>query len=568
MSFPVKNRPSWREFLSPRTPGSSGLIKNPVELIALLPLIVWFLLNWFQTIRAIFRDYNPLPVWDYWRVIQNYERYKAFDFSVLWMQHNAHRIVFPELIFAADALLFHANQVLTLVASFICYAIVLATVAIALRSDKSMSPFIRNAGILLAGIVIGWQGCVVVLGDSFLLNWTMVQGAVCLGLLLLAKVKERESSLHLAGAIALGVIATFSSGNGMLFWPIALFFAYVLRLQRLQMLILSVAAVVSIALYFTGYKSTGDLNVFAIVQHPIYFVGFVASFISMPLGALNDPRFGVIVGCLSLVVFAAAFLTARRKGLLRSAPAVVLLGSYLFTVASAVLTSAGRMNPADPNFIAAKAARYVSLPLANWGILVLIILWLSSRRKWEVFSPGNLVIILSLVLLALLPMLQPWVEGNNTFVANQQLGTLSMESGLINPDLAAKLYPDPGFIVLERPMMQQNGLAIYHDHAPATSIGKPAQSEFSGKWQMGQSWETPKVIPLSGGLEVMGHGPNIARGSRIVFCQQGRNNRRLRGEYRGGYPDRARLGRQPNGARMDRIYQSCLRHGRRFGLSC
>ena len=81
-----------------------------MALLAIAVLCAWLAFTWFQTIERIARYYTPLPVEDYWRTAAFLQSYQRFDFRVLWQQHNEHRIVFPELVFAADYLLLHGQQ--------------------------------------------------------------------------------------------------------------------------------------------------------------------------------------------------------------------------------------------------------------------------------------------------------------------------------------------------------------------------------------------------------------------------------------------------------------------------
>ena len=186
MQTPSEPLEEWLTAVAARIKRWPGMSHNPTGVLTVLILGAWAILNWLLSIRSIIRDYNPLPVWDYWNVADHLEKYKALDFSVLWVQHNEHRIVFPETVFAADMLFFHGHQIFSLIVSFACYFGVWLVLAWAFHSDKAIPPAIRNAGILFAAIVIGWQGSSVVLGNTFLLQWTMAQLAVVLSLALLA----------------------------------------------------------------------------------------------------------------------------------------------------------------------------------------------------------------------------------------------------------------------------------------------------------------------------------------------------------------------------------------------
>lgn len=497
-----------------------GLADAPLALLALVPLCVWFLLHWLQTLVAVINSYNPLPVWDYWQVTQHFHRYQAFDWSVLWAQHNEHRILFPEIIFAIDALFFHERQLLPQTLNLLCYFFLWIVLAAAFYSEKMMNRLICTASILLAGVIIGWQGSVVVVGTPFLLQWTMLQLSVVLGLYLLTRRAERQAWLYILGSVACGIVATYSSGNGMLLWLVLIVGALVLRTPKVQLFTLIAAAVLSIALYFVGYQRSNDLNLLAMLRHPLYLVGFVASYLSMPFGAIGNRTFALIIGSGNLFIFLAALYATRRHRLLRSKLSVLLFGSYVFTLLTALLTAAGRMNPADHQFIAAKAARYVSLPLVNWAVLLLAVIWLSSSRKWEVFSAGNLIFIAAMMLLAVFHKLDPWLQGNAMMTADQQLATLSVESGLFDPTLVGKLYPDPGFVRQSLPVLKQNGLSIYWHQPDVTWLGHSARSVFPETWTKKLQGKISQVYPIVGGAEIIGAEPDIKPGAELVLVNE------------------------------------------------
>lgn len=497
-----------------------GLANAPLGLLALVPLCIWFFIQWLQTLVAVIHSYNPLPVWDYWQVTEHFHRYQAFDWSVLWAQHNEHRILFPEIIFAIDALFLHERQVLPQALNLLCYFLLWIVLAAAFYSERTINRLVCTASILLAGVIIGWQGSVVVVGTPFLLQWTMLQLSVMLGLYLLTRGAERQAWLYILGSIACGIVATYSSGNGMLLWPVLILGALLLRIPKAQLFTLAIAAVVSVAVYFIGYQSSNDLNVLAMLRHPFYLAGFLASYLSMPFGAIGNATFALIIGSANLLTFLFALYVARRHGLLRSKLSILLFGSYVFILLTAILTAAGRMNPADHQFIAAKAARYVSLPLVNWAVLLLAVIWLSSSRKWEIFSAGNLLFIAAMMFLAVFHKLDPWLWDNARMTADQQLATLSVESGLLDPTLLSKLYPDPGFVRQSLPVLKQNALSIYRDQPDITWLGHSAKSVFPKTWTKKLQGEVSQVYPIAGGAEITGTEPNIKPGTELVLVDE------------------------------------------------
>jgi len=281
---------------------------------------------------------------------------------------------------------------------------------------------------------------------------------------------------------------------------------------------LILAATASTALYFVGYHSPHDLNLLGMVRHPLYVLGFIASYLSMPFGAIGSSTLSLMIGSLNLFIFFTTLFIVLRRRLFGADLPILLLGSYLFTLLTAVMTAAGRMNPADHQYIAAKAARYVSLPLVNWAVLLLALIWLSSRRKWEVFSSGNLIFIAPLIFLVAFLKLGPWVHGNNAAVLNQQWATLSLESDLFIPSiLRSQVFPDSGFIRQSLLTLKQNHLSIYWNQPDATWVGRQAKSEFPGSWATSLQGEITQMYLLPGGAAITGLQPHLKSFAKLIL---------------------------------------------------
>ena len=474
--------------------------------------------SWFLTVERMVRYYNPLPIWDYWNIVQHLPQYRAFDFRVLWVQHNEHRIVLPEIVFAVDMLLLHGRQVLPLVVSFICYFSTWLLMSSTIFPDRSLSRTIRYSAILLGGIIIGWQGSVMALGIPFLLNWTLTQFAVVLALGLLAAFMRNSRIIYLAGTVICGTVATYSSANGLLIWPVILIAGLVSSIRRRHIVVIAIAGIANISLYFVGYRVSHELDISNLVSHPIYLVGFLSAYVSMPFGALRADNFAVWVGLANFVLFFYLLAVSARARLLTSTPAIVLFGYFVFTLLTALLTAAGRMNPSDMTFTAAKASRYLTIPLANWGALLFALIWLSGRRNWRIVSPKSIILTSAVFLFVSFPKFAPWLYGNDLVFAQQQWATLSVESGLFDPAIARFLYPDPPFIKAFLQQLRDDHLSIFYK-GYSLSLGRPFASRFPPPSAQGRLGALTETFPVSGGLEIVGwtDGP---RRERFVFVDQ------------------------------------------------
>jgi hypothetical protein len=95
-------------------------------------------------------------------------------------------------------------------------------------------------------------------------------------------------------------------------------------LKSRQLIVLSVASVLSISIYFIGYKFKANLRISDLFWHPLYSLEFVASYLSMPFGGMKSAQFGVGLGLVSLCTVTVLGFLAARKGLLYSTAGIVL----------------------------------------------------------------------------------------------------------------------------------------------------------------------------------------------------------------------------------------------------
>jgi hypothetical protein len=495
----LQYRPSPVKSLHAQLELAKKLYLKPACLILLL---YWLCYNCFGTIQRIISYYTPLPTWDYfWRLILNVNEYRSFHVSALWIQHNEHRIIFPELVFAADVLLLHGRLILPLVISFLCYAATFAVLASTVCRDSRLTRFERLTAIALAGILVFWQGCANVLASPFLLQWTLMQfGTVC-SLLFLSRMQESSSKLSLFGVIIAATVATYSSGNALVLWPLIVFGALLIRINKFQFIVLVSSAVIDLALYFVGYGFSKALNFRNFFVHPVYSLNYIASYLSMPFGGTGTPLFGVTAGFLSIGGTAVLFLIAVRKRIHLLPPAVVLFGYCAFTLLTALITAGGRMDPDDPLFMAAKAARYVSVPQMQWGVLILLCLWVVWRTSSTRQTGNMLAFVFAALFFVYLPKLTPWLSLTADSFAEQQLQALSVESGLKDKDILRKIYPDPAVASAGLSILQRLDLSLYYDPrgrwlGESVRLFAPVRSTMPGA--------ITQVTPVDSGLQIIG----------------------------------------------------------------
>src|SRR3954447_25516912 len=339
----------------------------------LAALTFWVLWCGFHTVQKVFDYYTPLPMWDYWRVVENLNDYRSLHLAVLWRQHNEHRIVFPEIAFALDIVLLHGQMLLPLVLSVLSYFGSWLVLSSTLLSEPSMPLFVRLAAILISGLVAFWEGAAGVLAIPFLLQWTLMQLAAALALVSASKLGCSHAGRHLAATAAACIVASYSSGNALLLWPLVILVAICVGATRQVVLVLGAAATLAVGLYFVGYRLNDGSKLTSLISSPGYSIRYVASYLSMPFGAMKSPAFGVKLGIWLCLIVLALFVIAAVTRRLIFRPSVVLFSYFGFTFLTAVLIAGGRMETSDARFTAAQAFRYLSVPQMNWSASILLV---------------------------------------------------------------------------------------------------------------------------------------------------------------------------------------------------
>lgn len=472
-------------------------------LVALLFLFVWLILNWIGTIHKVVQYYSPLPAGDYWRVVEDLQGFKDFDLSVFWRQHNEHRIVFPEMIFAIDMLCLGGRQVLPTILNVSLYFGVWMIVAGATLQERSVSLPIRIWAAVLAGIVMGWPLNSFVLGTPFLLQWTLVQSTAVLGLAALFRARNAASPFWVSLVICCGVVATFSSANGMLLWPVLIGASLLLRMPKKRLATLVTAAIISILVFFIGYRTPGHLDILAILEHPIHYLGFIISYVSMPFGVLKNPVIGFVFGSISLLGWIGlAIHAARRPATLSPVCRSIFFGYYAFVLLTALSTAIGRMDLQDAGFYAAKAGRYVTLPLAAWAALTGAAILVSPKDHRRMFSRQAIAAVAVVALLFMQVRLARWLRTQDRFSAGQQLAALSLRNDILDSSILGYIFPNPSFVERYLPELRTYKLSIYADRFQAP-VGRPVHSLFSRTAEPTLKGKILRVMPVQEGVEVV-----------------------------------------------------------------
>ncbi len=210
-----------------------------------------------------------------------------FDWGPMWAQHNENRIFFPNIILL---LLVHVDHFNVQTEEYLGAVMLSAAVVFIVWAHKRRSP---STPWLYYCPVAFLAFSVVQYGNTiwgFQLAWYLVLLSLSAAILLLDRVVL--TWVTLVGALAVAVVGSFSSVQGLLIWPTGLVLLYFRRRSLAQVGVWMVGAIASTLLYFRGYHSVTPDPRFAI-EHPVIALKFFLLALGDVVGKpIADGRWG------------------------------------------------------------------------------------------------------------------------------------------------------------------------------------------------------------------------------------------------------------------------------------
>ena len=325
------------------------------------------------TLYVVWRLHVPLPYWDEWSSILDLQlldqgRYGLGDLA---SQHNEHRILFPRLVFWADARFFAMSGVLNLTVTVLLQ---MANAAILLTLVRRRIAR-RTQILLLAGFVT-----VLLFSlrqeqnftNGFQLQFVGVYTAAALAAV--AYVRALQRAEHGAGrsvpffilaALACGISA-YTMANGMMAGFVLAAIAILRGSSRWIVLTTLVLSSALAAVYLHGYTpGEASFPLREVPSHLWAYPRYLTAYLGNPLG--SDLRVTQALGVLGLILVAASAWRVARVDR-RAGGDLALLGIMGFVLATAALTSYGRVALGTEQ---ATESRYATPSLIFWCALVL-----------------------------------------------------------------------------------------------------------------------------------------------------------------------------------------------------
>ena len=392
--------------------------------------------------------YSVVPYWDELDEMTSY--LDATHKSVLtwmWAQHNEHRLLFYKALFVVDMRFFQGRNWPMYVAIF-CSQVALAVV---------FGYMLHQLGDCKGPL---WQACFGLtlyclfcpsqwenFSWAFQFSFVLVNVWVVMAVLFLVIQKQHLVAEQPSGMKALLVsllaatAASFTNGNGITVWPVLITVALLAKLpwRLVGAYFLGLACVVP--LYLIGYHSPSQhASPFESGHQPRLILEYMEKYLGG--GAVPDSHIDLarLIGLLGLI--AAVALVPRlimHRGN-RSLLEYCLAGIVLYSVATALITSLGRVNFGTNQ---AFTSRYQTFALLFWLALSLWIISIVAREP----SANWLVAVYLLIVVTLCYSATHYgriLERVRHNTAKRELAGVSLITGVHDKDfLQFAILPSP-----------------------------------------------------------------------------------------------------------------------------
>lgn len=348
---------------------------------------------------------------DYWRIYALDFKF-PFPLNALY-RHNDHPTFFPSLFWLPILYFFQNNQTLLF---WVGQAVTLSTVALLLGTlwrSPGLGLLPRLALALIYTVATLWLGKInVTASGGFSCMTSLLLSAVLLGLLALGRMRTAGSDAArrwlLAGAIAAGVVATFSFGTGMAAWPTFLLVALYYRLGWKTAAALAIAGLVNFIVFFllpnNGESAVGDGLSHLLPDLPQiigrYFQVLGAPWIDYGFGWLFRVQTHIylvagIIGAVGVGLAVYGLITSYFSARTKEPAETLALGLTIFILGSMVLIVIGRSGLMAINPRTVLATRYSFWSPFLWAALPALALYCWPRLRAHGTTLGLIALALA-----------------------------------------------------------------------------------------------------------------------------------------------------------------------------
>ena len=408
------------------------------------------------TLYFIHQSHWSGPAADLWFRLPHVERFFAGEdfFWQLFAEGGGHRMFFPNALFIVEFALFRGTNVFLNACGLALQAI---TAGLLIRCVWKEPHLSRSAAAFLTGLTgmllfssTQIMNFVRPLNVCYFLAFAPLTWSV-LALLRARDAHQTEGRPKAARAwlvvsIAAATVATYSMFNGILGWPVLLLLSVGLRLPRLWIGFLALAAVVIVGPYFLDYAPSAAKDWPRLLASPGPYLAWVAGTLGGPL-SWTHPLMGTLLGFAGIL---AGGLILLRFGARRSPVGTleaVYIGVLTFTLASGFLAGLGRLGQWEESW---RLARYQTFVLLFWLSLAGLATLRLDRCASESPRPGRFrwalgAGLIAWLLLVLMPSHFREAQKQMEVSARIREANDAIRVGIDDPRVFRPLLPRVGF---------------------------------------------------------------------------------------------------------------------------
>ncbi|MFH1429121.1 MAG: hypothetical protein ABIH39_05185 [Candidatus Margulisiibacteriota bacterium] len=412
-------------------------------------LLFWILLLIPPLVILYFIYYYgiTLPLIDQWEFVPILEKYHLKELSLLdlWGQHNQHRILFPQIIMLALAVLTKWNIMAELYVNYLLGFAILLFLYLLTQVQIYKQKWLIVPISFYVFSVAQWE--------NWGWGWQIQMFLSVLGTIaaIWAIIRWPSQMKGFLISLTAALISCFSFINGLItFFIVGGIIAYAEGLRSKRFLLWGMASLFVIILYYYSY--TQPSYIVSFLQHPVSFVLFILAFLGSPIG-INSVQVSIAAGIFLLISFCINVYIVNRILKEKTYDYISFISITVYVVLSAIITSVGR---SQLGIAHALASRYITIStlfvISSLIFAVFIIQSFINKRI------GFKYIIASVLVVLVLGVSYPFsvINGVNKFKQRRAYVNLiepyfhSIYTIYRIPDDYLRiLYPDPN-VVRER----------------------------------------------------------------------------------------------------------------------
>lgn len=349
-------------------------MKKPLKFV----LIGLTLLPFIFLLIMILRYHVDTPIWDSWRMIPLFEKTYSggLTFYDFWQQHNEHRLIFSRLIILVLGRLTSWNTVYEVMFNVLITLGILIIVMKQLKHNFPKLPYFYLLSVfsLLLFNLNQFENWLFGFTLHIFLHVLAIVGTI--NLLTISKLNWKR----LLPAFGLAIVATFTFGTGLIFWPLALALLLLNKnltsKMRWQMILFwFIVSGITISSYLYHFQANTQDFWLTILNNPVNVILFTLLYLGRPLTLFLylDTFWGILVSLYALILTTAMIIVLIKRKLVNLEKLLPIILYLVYSIGIGVVIALGR---AQYGYEAARASRYITL--AN-------LFWIACFSIWFIF---------------------------------------------------------------------------------------------------------------------------------------------------------------------------------------